>query len=148
MPSLGKSLFIEVFCSSHARMRLHCPKQWMDWSKHFTYAVADGGPQLPTSAGQTALSVKESRTDWSVLTEMHGKNAKGEAQYIAAPKDQTYVPIGRLCVNWCYLRVALTGRDFARLSLLPWFEWINMVQCAKCSGCQYAKSLLLLADAH
>lgn len=84
--------------------------------------------------------------DRSMLVEMHGKNVKGEPQNNAAPKDQTGAPIGRLQVDQCYIQVTLTRRDFASLSLLPRFRWITMVQCAKCSSCQYPRSLLQLPD--
>lgn len=77
---------------------------------------------------------------------MHGKNVKGDAQNNAAQKDQTDAPIERLQVDQCYIRVTLTGRDFASLSLLPWFRWIIMLQCAKCSSSQYPRSLLQLPD--
>lgn len=79
---------------------------------------------------------------------MRGKNAKGEAQNNAAQKDQTDDPIERLHAEQCYIWVTLTRSDFARVSLLPWFKWRIMMQCAKCSGCQYARSLLLLAEVH
>lgn len=79
--------------------------------------------------------------DRSMLTEMHGKNEKEEAQNNAAL-------IGIHHADWCYIRVTRTRRDFARLSLLLWFKWIIMVQCAKCSSCQYSRSLLLLTDVH
>lgn len=79
---------------------------------------------------------------------MRGKNAKGEPQHSAAQEEQTDDPIEKVHADQCDIWVTLTRRGFAWLSLLPWFKWIIMVQCAKCSSCQYARSLLLLTDVH
>lgn len=74
--------------------------------------------------------------DGSVLTEIHGKDANGENQNNTAQEDQTDGPLERLHADQCCLWLILTRLDFARLSLLPWFKGIIMVQCAKCSSCQ------------